>query len=482
MIAPSSFACAMQSAQVEKAPLGISYSSGYAAPAASTPPAQATPADHDESTSSGTDAVSSPENGRPTAEQGPAPQHAAAAPVKPQSDAASTDPDASKQSASTQEAGAAAAGSHHAKSPVGKKSGAGATESNTKSAKKDLHAHASVATAANGQTSAVDATTQDAQPAAAAIATEAAAQGSGTATLPEVPPATSAVTAGSSAGSATLTANAAPAANVQPAALADSGKALQVQPAGQETAASAGANPDESQASSSEDHHASAAAQGFVFQAAEAGVAALQTVAVFAPSLLSQPLASHDHVVSATLSSAPAAVATGGAAGGAAGIVGAQPAPVRALEVAVNDPLLGSMDVRAELRGGALHASVTGTGTQDTAASAMPALHQFLQQHEINVQSLTYASGGDTTTRATATASTGGDMTRDTAGGGFAGGAGSQQQGGNAAQDQRRPAARSTYSEETFAAAGYTASTQRLPSAIHSTGVLSTGSTLSIHI
>ena len=60
--------------------------------------------------------------------------------------------------------------------------------------------------------------------------------------------------------------------------------------------------------------------------------------------------------------------------------------PVQRLDVSVDDPVLGNVGLRAEIRGGALHASISGdTGI----AASMPDLHQFLQRNEIAVHTLT---------------------------------------------------------------------------------------------
>ncbi len=60
--------------------------------------------------------------------------------------------------------------------------------------------------------------------------------------------------------------------------------------------------------------------------------------------------------------------------------------PVQRLDVSVDDPVLGNIGLRAEMRGGSLHASIS--GDTDVAAS-LPDLHQFLQRNEIAVHTLT---------------------------------------------------------------------------------------------
>jgi hypothetical protein len=63
---------------------------------------------------------------------------------------------------------------------------------------------------------------------------------------------------------------------------------------------------------------------------------------------------------------------------------------VRHLEVAVNDPMLGNVGIRAEIRNGALHASITGAITE--IATAAPALHQYLQQHNVELHSVSFTT------------------------------------------------------------------------------------------
>ena len=106
-----------------------------------------------------------------------------------------------------------------------------------------------------------------------------------------------------------------------------------------------------------------------------------------------------------------------------------QPAsvPLHRLEVEVNDPVLGSVDVRAEMRGGLLHATLS-NGQEDIAAT-MPALHQFLQQHQVQVQTLSFSSSSDSAFSTSPTPPEAGGFGRqagDAAGGG--GREGSQQQ------------------------------------------------------
>ena len=67
-------------------------------------------------------------------------------------------------------------------------------------------------------------------------------------------------------------------------------------------------------------------------------------------------------------------------------------APVaKRLEVAVDDPDLGRIGVRAELRAGALHASIVGGDT--TVSASLPQMHSYLQQQDIAVHSITYRHG-----------------------------------------------------------------------------------------
>ena len=56
------------------------------------------------------------------------------------------------------------------------------------------------------------------------------------------------------------------------------------------------------------------------------------------------------------------------------------------LEIAVEDPTLGVVNIRAELRGGELHASLTGVA--ESMVNAAPALQQFLQEHSVSVHEI----------------------------------------------------------------------------------------------
>jgi hypothetical protein len=60
------------------------------------------------------------------------------------------------------------------------------------------------------------------------------------------------------------------------------------------------------------------------------------------------------------------------------------------LEIAVNDPMMGNIGVRAEMRSGALHAVISGAGA--TATATLPELRQFLQQHDVALKSLSFVS------------------------------------------------------------------------------------------
>lgn len=62
------------------------------------------------------------------------------------------------------------------------------------------------------------------------------------------------------------------------------------------------------------------------------------------------------------------------------------PQPVQRLDVSVDDPVLGNVGLRAEIRGGILHASISG---DTSVAASLPDLHQFLQRSEIAVHTLT---------------------------------------------------------------------------------------------
>ena len=144
---------------------------------------------------------------------------------------------------------------------------------------------------------------------------------------------------------------------------------------------------------------------------------------------------------------------------------------VRHLDVAVSDPVLGTIGIRAEMRAGALHASISGAG--DIAAAA-PQLHQYLQQHDVALHSISFtsAAGNDTRPQVTAAATTsfGGSMDSSS------NQSGAQQQGN----------ARAAAPEWTSDSAGYTDdnsnvfSSSAMPAAVFNAS--GGGSTLSIHI
>jgi hypothetical protein len=199
--------------------------------------------------------------------------------------------------------------------------------------------------------------------------------------------------------------------------------------------------------------------------------ASSQFAAVFVPSLTKQAESSIEHRASSDFLSASIAKADS-----TPDVLPPQATPVRRLEIALNDPLLGNMDVRAEMRGGALHATLI--GTQDSAAASMPALHRFLQQHDVTVHTLTYTTVGEGVAATGSTAFSSSDMGRDTAGRNFAGdaGTGSQQPQGDSSQPQgQRYGTSGTGTNEHSA---YTHSTSISMQA----NTLPNGSTLSIHI
>ena len=195
--------------------------------------------------------------------------------------------------------------------------------------------------------------------------------------------------------------------------------------------------------------------------------------AMFAPSLVLQAPPVVDHR-SYTAASAPGAISVSSTAEGPA----VQSAPVRRLDIAVNDPVLGNLDVRAEMRGGNLHASVT--GTQEGAAAAMPALHQFLQQHEVNVHTLTYATA-TAGVAAAGPASSSGSMSRDTAGS-FAADPGTAGQQRRQDGAQTEPQGYGAGYDGPVSAATYRSSLPVASLARSAGSTLPNGSTLSIHI
>ena len=144
---------------------------------------------------------------------------------------------------------------------------------------------------------------------------------------------------------------------------------------------------------------------------------------------------------------------------------------VRHLDVAVSDPVLGNIGVRAEMRAGTLHASISGPA--DMVAVA-PQLHQYLQQHEIALHSVSFTPAAEIDTRpqveTAATVSFGGSMNS------------SSNQSGAQQQENARAAA----PEWKSAPAGLTDdksnvfSSSAIPAAV--LGAFGAGSTLSIHI
>ncbi len=78
--------------------------------------------------------------------------------------------------------------------------------------------------------------------------------------------------------------------------------------------------------------------------------------------------------------------------------------PARRLEVAVDDPSLGIVNIRAEMRGGSLHASLTGVA--ESMVDAAPALHQFLQEHQVSVHAISLSGKHEPAVRSVPIAST----------------------------------------------------------------------------
>ncbi len=65
-------------------------------------------------------------------------------------------------------------------------------------------------------------------------------------------------------------------------------------------------------------------------------------------------------------------------------------APLKKLEVSVQDPVLGAVGVQAEMRGGVLHASVS--GSQEAVGASMSSLHHYLQDQQIAVSTLSFSA------------------------------------------------------------------------------------------
>jgi hypothetical protein len=264
---------------------------------------------------------------------------------------------------------------------------------------------------------------------------------------------------------------------VQNGESAPAAKSVDVTPAATQLASAQGVaavQTDVSKTTPADDHAATPSTQNVFAEALAPSAAVSQLAAVFVPSLTTQIVTPGGQHASADISTTLVASAD---LKPDAAIV--QAAPVRRLEIAVNDPLLGKMDVRAEMRGGALHATVI--GTQDTGAASMPALHQFLQQHDVTVHTLTYTTAGDGVAATGSAASSSSDMGSDTAGRTFSGGAGtgSQQSQGDRSQPQeQRYGTSGTGHDEHLFVPAYTQS----PGISMAADALPNGSTLSIHI
>ena len=205
---------------------------------------------------------------------------------------------------------------------------------------------------------------------------------------------------------------------------------------------------------------------------------AAPAAAVFAPFLAIQASSTSESHVSTDHSSTTVSSTVSSSVDGSS----PQPAPVRRLEVAVQDPVLGNLDVRAEMRGGVLHATLTGLG--DSAAASMPALRQFLQQHDVAVHSLTYVMARDGVTAPGSTTFSSSDMSRDTGQGGFSGGSysGSQASERDGSQHQQRYGSSGKGSDESLFGAEYAPHPFAVPNALMADNTLAMGSTLSIHI
>jgi hypothetical protein len=241
---------------------------------------------------------------------------------------------------------------------------------------------------------------------------------------------------------------------------------------------SAAAQSSATQVSSSDSHADARFAENAFSAGMMSSADATQPAAVFAPSLSIQPPPTDRHSVAADVSSA----SVSSTVSSTLDVPSSQAVPVRRLEIAIQDPLLGNVDVRAEMRGGALHATLT--GSQDSATASISALHQFLQQHDVTVHSLTYATGRDGVTASASTTLSSGDMRRDTDGGSFAGSqnSGSQTSGGDEPRQQQRYRSFNTADEDgSFAPVGVPRPLG-FPAAMTANNMLGTGSTLSIHI
>ncbi len=62
--------------------------------------------------------------------------------------------------------------------------------------------------------------------------------------------------------------------------------------------------------------------------------------------------------------------------------------PVKRLEVAMQDPVLGNVAVHAEMRGGVLHASLS--GSQEAIGASLSSLHHYLQEQQVAVSTLSF--------------------------------------------------------------------------------------------
>jgi len=142
---------------------------------------------------------------------------------------------------------------------------------------------------------------------------------------------------------------------------------------------------------------------------------------------------------------------------------------VRHLEIAVDDPVLGNVGVRAELRGGVLHASISAA---DNIASTAPQLHLFLQHHDVALQSLSFTAAGSNIPQPYG--STAVMATSESANGSFVFDQSSAQQRGNPESGTQSKAAASNGDDDV----------RRIPvtATPNAMNAVRAGSTLSIHI
>ncbi len=146
--------------------------------------------------------------------------------------------------------------------------------------------------------------------------------------------------------------------------------------------------------------------------------------------------------------------------------------PVTRLEVAVQDPVLGTVGVHAEMRSGVLHASLS--GTQEAIGASLSSLHHYLQEQQVSVSSLSFNAHAERV-NGTGTASGAGDFMR--------GGTGANTSSSPERQEQRAPQERQNLvtvaSSGEVSRTGGTAVSRLAPG---QAAYVPAGSTLSIHI